>query len=64
MGPELLGDEAWAALFSSGRLPENWYITMYVWEDPTRTVYLQAVDQLGTQRPLNTLGDIGAIEIP
>ena len=64
MGPEMLGDEAWAAMFSSGPLAENWYITMSVWEEPARTVYLQAVDQLGTERPLNTLGDIGAIEIP
>ena len=64
MGPELLGDEAWATLFTSGPLAENWYITMSVWQRPAPTVYLQAVDQLGTQRPLNMLADIGAIEIP
>ena len=64
MGPELLGDDAWQALFSSGPLVENMSITMSVWEESGPAVLLQEVDQLGAQRPLNALGDIGAIEIP
>ncbi len=63
-GPELLGDDAWAALFSSGALTENGDITMKVWTDSLFAVPMQDVDQLGTERPANTLGDIGAIEIP
>jgi hypothetical protein len=64
MGPELLGDEAWAALFSPGALIENGAITMKVWTASLFAVPMQDVDQLGTERPANTLGDIGAIEIP
>ena len=64
MGPELLGDDAWQTLFSSGALAENIYIIMSVWEEFGPVVRLEAVDQLGTPRPLNGLGDIGAIEIP
>ena len=64
MGPELLGDDAWSALFSSGALTENGGITMKVWTDSLFAVPMQDVDQLGTERPANTLGDIGAIEIP
>jgi len=64
MGPELLGDDAWAALFSSGPLAENVDITMTVWTALGPTVLLQEVDQLGTERPANPLGDIGAIEVP
>jgi hypothetical protein len=63
MGPELLGDDAWAALFSSGALPENGDITMKVWTASGPAVRLQEIDQLGNERPANTLGDIGAIEI-
>jgi hypothetical protein len=64
MGPELLGDDAWAALFSSGALFENGNITMTVWTESGSAVLMQEVDQLGNERPANTLGDIGAIEIP
>jgi len=63
MGPELLGDAAWTALFSPGPLTENTDITMLVWTDSSLS-FMQPVDQLGTVRPANTLGDIGAIEIP
>ena len=63
MGPELLGDEAWATLFSSGPLAENDDIKMKVWTDPGPAVRLKKADQLGTERPANILGDIGAIEI-
>jgi len=34
MGPELLGDDAWTALFSSGRLAENTDIIMRPWICP------------------------------
>jgi hypothetical protein len=64
MGPELLGDDAWAALFSSGALAENGDITMTVSTTSGPGVLMQEVDQLGTERPANTLCDIGAIEIP
>ena len=37
---------------------------MSVWEEFGPFVLLEAADQLGTPRPLNALGDIGAIEIP
>lgn len=61
IGPELLGDDAWKALFSSGDLVENPEIRMSVW---TRSfdVLMETVDQLGRERPVNTRGDIGAIE--
>ena len=61
MGPELLGDGAWTALFSRGPLTENPGITMFVWTDGFDVV-MEAVDQLGSARPAKTLGDIGAIE--
>ena len=64
MGPELLGDDAWEALFSSGPLVENGDIIMKVTTDSPFTVVMQEVDQIGTERPVGTLGDIGAIEMP
>ena len=64
MGPELLGDDAWAALFSSGPLVENPEITLEVKATSAPPVHLLEVDQIGTERPANSLGDIGAIEIP
>jgi hypothetical protein len=64
MGPELLGDDAWKALFSSGPLVENEAIIMKVTTDSPFTVFMQEVDQIGTERPVDTLGDIGAIEMP
>ena len=64
MGPELLGDDAWAALFSSGPLAENADITMTVWTASGPAVLIKEVDQLGIERPANNLGDIGAIEVP
>jgi hypothetical protein len=64
MGSEVLGDAEWEALFPSGPLNEG--------EDPevimnVRTVAapgfpMLEIDQVGTQRPLNAFGDIGAIE--
>jgi hypothetical protein len=63
MGTELLGDEAWLALFTSGSLEENHDITMAVWTS-LRSIVMEDVDQLGTERAENAPGDIGAIEIP
>ena len=64
MGPELLGDDAWSALFSSGVLVENEDITMTVTSNNQSIGFIQEVGQLGTPRPANANGDIGAIEIP
>lgn len=64
MGPELLGDDAWEALFSSGPLVENEEIIMKVTTKSPFTVVMQEIDQIGTERPVDTLGDIGAIEMP
>ncbi|MBW2497544.1 MAG: right-handed parallel beta-helix repeat-containing protein [Deltaproteobacteria bacterium] len=64
MGPEVMGDAAWAALFSSGRLAENPSITMSLWQQHALDVQLEAADQLGRSRPATSLGDVGAIEIP
>jgi hypothetical protein len=64
MGPELLGDGAWADLFSRGRLAENPAIVMSMeWRSGTRVSRLP-VDQTGAPRPANALGDVGAIEVP
>ncbi len=63
LGQELLGDDAWVALFSSGRLSENPDIFMWVSGDTGLTVRVERVDQLGVARPANALGDIGALEI-
>lgn len=64
MGPEVLGDDAWEALFSSGPLAENEDIIMTVTTETPFTVFMQGVDQIGTDRTVDALGDIGAIEIP
>jgi len=64
LGPEVLGDVEWAALFDDGPLTENPDITMDLWTRPTSGFSLLPVDQVDTARPANTLGDIGAIEIP
>lgn len=64
MGPELLGDDAWTALFTSGTLTENSAITMRINTVASSVDLMTESDQVGTQRPLGTHGDIGAIEIP
>lgn len=64
MGPELLGDLAWRTLFSSGYLAENARIRMDVSTSPRLQVQRLGVDQLGTGRPANGPGDVGAIENP
>jgi hypothetical protein len=63
MGPETLGDAAWDALFSSGPLVENPGITMGIVRQRRLEAQLAPIDQLGTTRPANALGDIGAIEV-
>ena len=69
MGPELLGDAEWIALFSevysevTAPLAENPEIIMSVWTlDLYNNVVLEAFDQLGRERPADALGDIGAYE--
>jgi hypothetical protein len=64
MGPEVLGDDAWSALFDPGPLVENPTIAMSVWAQPAQGFSMLDVDQRGAERPANPLGDIGAIEIP
>ncbi len=63
MGPELLGDDAWEALFSSGPLVENGDIRMTMRTNSQLVVWPEDVDQLATGRPVGALGDIGAIEL-
>jgi len=63
MGPEVLGDDAWAALFDSGPLAENPSIHMTMMLQATQGFPMLELDQRGTNRPANTLGDIGAIEL-
>jgi hypothetical protein len=64
MGPELLGDEEWLAMFSSGPLAENGDIIMTVLTKDQGVDGLLEVDQRGVSRPTTGLGDIGAIEAP
>jgi hypothetical protein len=61
MGPEILGDAEWQAMFDDGFLPENTNIYFYIWDSPYNVDPL-AFDQNGISRPENGLGDIGAIE--
>jgi hypothetical protein len=63
MGPEVLGDDEWKALFTSGPLAENPYITVAIGEYSVPGFAALEVDQLGNSRPVNTLCDIGAIEL-
>jgi hypothetical protein len=64
MGPETIGDAAWAELFSSGPLAENPGITLLLARQRSLTTELAATDQVGTLRPAGAMGDIGAIEVP
>jgi hypothetical protein len=64
MGPEVMGDTGWAALFSSGPLAENPRITVRVDTRPRLSVPPLSIDQLGTPRSTTALSDIGAIEAP
>lgn len=62
MGVELLGDDAWFALFVSGPLIENPAIDMLIFTQNRQMPGALAEDQRGSARPADTLGDIGAIE--
>jgi hypothetical protein len=64
MGPEVLGDNEWLALFDTGPLAENPYLTMVMWNRISYGFDLLHTDQVGTARPVQGLGDIGAIEAP
>ncbi len=63
MGPELISDDVWNILFSSGALDENPDIVMRKIPSTLFRVTSEQDDQLGNYRPVNGLGDIGAIEI-
>jgi hypothetical protein len=64
MGTEVLGDADWAALFSSGPINqgEDPLIVMTVDTVAALGFPMLEVDQVGSERPVNELGDIGAIE--
>jgi hypothetical protein len=62
MGPELLGDAEWRAMFTSGPLAENPNLRFEIGVARSLLVQRSAVDQLGTARPTQAPADIGAIE--
>ena len=64
MGPEAFADETWDALFSSGSLVENPDIVVTMTRRQPYQVRLETADQSGRARPVNGLGDAGAIERP
>ncbi len=61
MGPATINDDAWIHLFGLGNSPFNG-ISVHLFEN-TLGVSPVNVDQLGSDRPADVLGDIGAIEI-
>ena len=61
MGPALINDDAWLSLFGLGNSFFNG-ITVSL-SETTLPVTPFAVDQLGSSRPADALGDIGAIEV-
>ena len=61
MGPALIGDDGWLTLFGLGYSPFNG-ITVHLFETTLSVDPLDA-DQLGNSRPVDLLGDIGALEI-
>ena len=60
LGPALINDATWAKLFEMGSNVHNG-ITVTLSQRSIQVNKLQT-DQLGTGRPANTPGDIGAIE--
>ena len=64
MGPELLGDDAWQAIFITGSLPENPSLRTIVWTSRDLSVTRLSVDQLGNARNPQAPADIGAMEAP
>jgi hypothetical protein len=63
MGPEVLGDDAWSALFDSGPLAEDPGIAMVLWEQEKQGFSMLDVDQRGASRPTEGPADIGAVEV-
>jgi hypothetical protein len=63
MGPELLGDAAWATLFTTGALSENPALRTIVWTASDLSVTRSSVDQTGTARAAGASTDIGALEL-
>ncbi len=63
IGQAVISDEVWNDLFSPGPLAENRDITMIAIPATLFTVIGETRDQLNNNRPANSLGDIGAIEI-
>ncbi len=63
IGQAIISDNVWDALFSSGPLTENASIRMIEIPATLFTVASETRDQLNNNRPVNGLGDIGAIEI-
>lgn len=61
LGPEVLSDDAWQALFEDGLLNENPNIDFSIWTS-TQSAALEPLDQIQAERSANGLGDIGAIE--
>ncbi|NLD37455.1 MAG: hypothetical protein GX654_11355 [Desulfatiglans sp.] len=64
IGQAVISDEVWNNLFSPGPLSENTNIRMIRIPATLFTVASEIRDQLYNNRPANSLGDIGAIEIP
>jgi hypothetical protein len=64
IGPETLGDALWETLFSTGPLVENPGIYVRMERRTQFNALLEEEDQLGAARPANSLGDVGAIEVP
>jgi len=62
MGRELLGDDAWQLLFTTGVAPENPSLRTIVWTSRDLNVTRLSVDQLGNARNPQAPADIGAIE--
>jgi hypothetical protein len=63
MGSEVLGDDAWWALFESGPLAEDPAIVMSMWEQARQGFSMLELDQRGASRPTDGPADIGAIEV-
>ncbi len=64
MGPELLGDQAWASMFWDGSQGGDTNIIMKVRSPYRQGIDMESVDQTSASRPVNELGDMGAIEAP
>ena len=58
LGMVKLGDDFWGT-FTTGPLGSHVHITV---DRRTKTFHMENEDQLGTSRPRNSMGDIGAIE--